>query len=75
MDPYNVLFVCTGNICRSPMAECYFRHLCTENGYADAITADSAGVSTVSGYAASEMAVRLLESKGLSLESLALLFH
>ena len=27
-----VLFVCTGNICRSPMAEGFFRELTSERG-------------------------------------------
>ena len=38
-----VLFVCTGNICRSPTAEAIFRKLASEAGLADAILADSAG--------------------------------
>jgi protein-tyrosine phosphatase len=38
-----VLFVCTGNICRSPTAEGVFRHLVREAGLADRIAADSAG--------------------------------
>lgn len=38
-----VLFVCLGNICRSPMAEGVFRRLVGERGYADAIHIDSAG--------------------------------
>ena len=40
---YRVLFVCTGNICRSPTAEGVFRHLVTTAGLSDAITIDSAG--------------------------------
>jgi protein-tyrosine phosphatase len=39
-----VLFVCTGNICRSPMAEGAFRHMVTQAGLADGIRADSAGI-------------------------------
>ncbi len=40
-----VLFVCLGNICRSPMAEGVFRHLVEQAGLADKIEVDSAGTS------------------------------
>ncbi len=39
----NVLFVCMGNICRSPSGEGVFKHYVTEQGYADTIAIDSAG--------------------------------
>jgi protein-tyrosine phosphatase len=38
-----VLFVCTGNICRSPMAEAVFHHMVAQAGLSDRIEADSAG--------------------------------
>jgi protein-tyrosine phosphatase len=38
-----VLFVCMGNICRSPTAEGVFRQLVEQQGLADKIIADSAG--------------------------------
>ena len=38
-----VLFVCLGNICRSPMAEAVFRHHARAAGLEDAIEAASAG--------------------------------
>lgn len=38
-----VLFVCLGNICRSPMAEAVLRHQAREEGLADQIEVDSAG--------------------------------
>jgi protein-tyrosine phosphatase len=38
-----VLFVCMGNICRSPMAEAVFQHLVNEAGLSDKIQVDSAG--------------------------------
>ena len=39
----NVLFVCLGNICRSPTAEGVFRHLVAAEGLSESITIDSAG--------------------------------
>lgn len=38
-----VLFVCLGNICRSPMAEAVFRRLVEEAGLSQQIEVDSAG--------------------------------
>lgn len=39
----SVLFVCLGNICRSPAAEGVFRHMVREAGLEDKIHIDSAG--------------------------------
>ncbi|MCP8617908.1 low molecular weight protein-tyrosine-phosphatase [Salirhabdus salicampi] len=39
-----VLFVCLGNICRSPMAEAMFREMVKENDLQGKITVDSAGI-------------------------------
>lgn len=38
-----VLFVCTGNICRSPTADAVMRRLVREAGLADKVRVDSAG--------------------------------
>ncbi|MCB1055622.1 MAG: low molecular weight phosphotyrosine protein phosphatase [Acidobacteria bacterium] len=48
-----VLFVCMGNICRSPAAEGVFRHLVAEAGADDAWEIDSAGTI---GYHSGELA-------------------
>ncbi|HYS76997.1 MAG TPA: low molecular weight protein-tyrosine-phosphatase [Burkholderiales bacterium] len=42
-NKFGVLFVCTGNICRSPTAEAIFRKLAADAGMAEAVTSDSAG--------------------------------
>ena len=43
MPEFAVLFICMGNICRSPTAEGVFRHLVRQAGLQDRIEIDSAG--------------------------------
>jgi protein-tyrosine phosphatase len=45
-DPVRVCFVCTGNICRSPMAEATMRELVRDAGLLPSIDVDSAGTSS-----------------------------
>lgn len=42
-DKIGVVFVCMGNICRSPTAEAVFRHYVDQAGLTDRIRIDSAG--------------------------------
>ena len=44
-DPIRILFVCLGNICRSPLAEAVFRHQARERGLSERFEIDSAGTS------------------------------
>jgi len=44
--PVRVLFVCLGNICRSPMAEGVFLHLVEEAGVSAKFEVDSAGTGS-----------------------------
>jgi protein-tyrosine phosphatase len=43
MDRFRILFVCAGNICRSPLAEGIFRHMAASAGRAGEFEIDSAG--------------------------------
>lgn len=43
MKRISILFVCMGNICRSPLAEGIFSHLVAEAGLTGRFTVDSAG--------------------------------
>ena len=42
---YRILFVCLGNIVRSPLAESIFRDIAEKNGLGDQFQVDSAGTS------------------------------
>lgn len=57
----NVLFVCTGNTCRSPMAEALLKHV--KNS--DQLDVKSAGVFAIDGNDASRYAVEALSEKGI----------
>lgn len=61
----NILFVCTGNTCRSPMAEGIFRKLCSEKNID--ITVKSAGTNTVSGIPASKNSVDACSEIGVDI--------
>ena len=60
----HVLFVCTGNICRSPMAEGLFKKLVAGR---DDIHVQSAGVSAGRGMPASRHAIQALSVDGVDL--------
>ena len=48
MEKVKLLFVCLGNICRSPSAENLMVHLLKEKGLLDRFELDSAGTSNLS---------------------------
>ncbi len=61
-----VLFICHGNICRSPMAEAVFCELANKAGLSGSVCAASAAVSTEeTGNASYPPAKRMLRSKGI----------
>ena len=59
-----ITFVCTGNSCRSPMAELYFASLCRQAGRNDIISA-SGGVFAWPGDTISPAAAAVMESLGI----------
>jgi protein-tyrosine phosphatase len=67
-EKIGVLFVCMGNICRSPTAEGVFRHLVREAGLAEKIEIDSAGTHAYHSDApADRRATAAAERRGYSL--------
>jgi protein-tyrosine phosphatase len=68
---YSVLFVCMGNICRSPTAEGVFRHHVKEAGLDTRILVDSAGTHAYhSGEPADRRAQAAASRRGISLEGI-----
>lgn len=64
----SVLFVCMGNICRSPTAEGVFRHLVDDAGLGERVHADSAGTHAYHvGNSPDHRAVKAAERRGYSL--------
>lgn len=59
-----ILFVCTGNVCRSPMAEGLLRHRLRGNPNIQVV---SAGLSAPYGQSASEHAARALKELGIDI--------
>jgi protein-tyrosine phosphatase len=63
---FNVLFVCTGNTCRSPMAAGILEHLLPEE-MRERVEVYSAGISAGDGYSASDGAARVSRKRGIDL--------
>ncbi|MFP5346895.1 MAG: low molecular weight protein-tyrosine-phosphatase [Actinomycetes bacterium] len=65
-NPYTVTFVCSGNICRSPIAEYVVRDLLRREGLADLVRVDSAGIGDWHvGHRADRRALAVLREHGL----------
>jgi low molecular weight protein-tyrosine phosphatase len=70
--PRRLLFVCSGNICRSPLAEAVFRNLARERGVEDRFQVDSAGThGWHEGERADPRARSVGAAHGLSVDSIA----
>ena len=63
----HVLFVCTGNTCRSPMAEGFLRAKVPS----DCLAVNSAGIAAYAGDGASRETLEILERRGITLEGFA----
>lgn len=67
-----LLFVCLGNICRSPTAEGVMRHLLVEEGLAEAVELDSAGTGDWHvGHAPDERSAGAASERGIELSGQA----
>lgn len=63
MDKKRILFVCTGNTCRSPLAEAYMNDLASNN-----FEAKSAGVFAGEGQPISSGSANVLQQEGMAVD-------
>ncbi len=72
MDKCKILFVCLGNICRSPAAEAVMKKLVEENKLSDFIEIDSAGtIAYHSGERADPRMISHAAKRNISIDSIA----
>jgi len=64
---FTILFVCTGNTCRSTMAQALAQGIIKEKDLTKKIKVVSAGTSAIPDSKAAECAIRVMEDRGLSL--------
>ncbi|MCA9287954.1 MAG: low molecular weight phosphotyrosine protein phosphatase [Phycisphaerales bacterium] len=75
-DRFGVLFVCLGNICRSPMAEAIFIHHATARGLAPRLDIDSCGLGEWHvGGPADPRTVAACRARGVGVPSIARLWN
>jgi len=61
-----ILFLCTGNTCRSPMASAYMKKIVEENKIRN-VEVKTAGVMTVAGLLATPEAIQIMDAIGVDL--------
>lgn len=62
-----ILFICSGNTCRSPMAEGIFRKMLQENGLDEFVFCSSAGICAQEGQAVSKYAQEVCREIGVDI--------
>jgi len=68
----SVLFVCLGNICRSPLAEGIFAHLAASRGIGDRFRVDSAGTAAYhTGERPDSRSIAVASNRGVQLDGVA----
>jgi protein-tyrosine phosphatase len=76
MEKNKILFVCLGNICRSPSAEAVFNGLISKMGISDRFIVDSAGISDWHiGESADKRMQKHAKKRGYILDSIARQFN
>jgi protein-tyrosine-phosphatase len=63
---YKIVYVCTGNTCRSPMAEGILKKRLADAGYKD-VHVLSAGIGTLDGYPATPTGVNTAQKHGIDI--------
>ncbi|MFC1511945.1 low molecular weight protein arginine phosphatase [Candidatus Latescibacterota bacterium] len=73
LEPFLVVFVCTGNICRSPMAEGILKEMLTDeaerSGALPPLQVMSAGTHAMDGFNPSEYAVMVAAEEGIDISN------
>ncbi len=67
MNKQKILFVCTGNTCRSPMAEYLLKELLSHSQEEERFEVRSAGIQAVNGKSPSEKTVHVMRENGIDI--------